>query len=114
MFIDFINIAYASISDSLCAFPHCLFAMNPFTCSGFCRLQFFCRCLSLLPVASIVVSAYPFFFMYQSVFGMLQYSFDWDDVEIAGDAVFGNVEIARDAVASWGYDVAVPDRPLQV
>jgi len=25
--------------------------------------------------------------MYQSVFGMLPYSFAWDDVEIAGDAV---------------------------
>ena len=93
---------------------HCLFAMCPLTSSGFCRLQFFCRYLSFLPVVSIVVFAYPFFFIYQSVFGMLQYSFV---AEIAGDAVdsfvwvFGNVEIAGDAVASWGYDVAVPDRP---
>ena len=74
--------------------------MKPFTCSGFCRLQFFCRILSLFPVASVVVSAYPFFFMCQSVFGMLQYSFVWDDGEIAGDAV-----------ALRGDDVAVPDRP---
>jgi len=77
-------------------------------------LQFLCRILSLLPVASIVVSAYPFFFMYQSVFGMLQYSFV---AENAGDAValeidgFGNVEIVWDAVALRGDDVAVPDRP---
>ncbi len=100
MFIDFISIAYASISDCLCPLLDCLFAMKPFTCSGSCRLQFFCRCLSLLPVALIVVSAYPFFFMCQSVFGMLRYSFDW-----------GNVEIVWDAVAVLGYDVAVPDRP---
>ena len=63
--------SYVSISVSLKALLHCLFAMNPFTSSGFFRLQYFCRCLSLLPVASIVVSAYPFFFMYQSTFGML-------------------------------------------
>ena len=98
MFIDFISIAYASISDSLCPLLHCLFAIKPFTCSGFCRLQFFCRCLSLLPVPLIVVSAYPFFFIYHSVFGMLQCS-------------FGNGLIVWDDVADSGDDVAVPDRP---
>ena len=84
----------------MCPLLHCLFAMKPFTCSGFCRLQFFCRCLSLFPVAFVVVSAYPFFFMYHRTFGMLRYWFVWDDVEIAGDAV-----------ALLGDDVAVPDRP---
>ena len=74
--------------------------MKPFTCSGPCRLQFFCRGLSFLPAALIVVSAYPFFFMYHRTFGMLQCSFGWDDVEIVGDAV-----------ALMGDDVAVPDRP---
>ena len=91
---------YASISDSLWALPHRLFAIKPFTCSGSCRLQFLCRCLSLLTAALIVVSAYPFFFMYQSVFGMLQYWFVWDGVLLGGDAV-----------ALLGDDVAVPDRP---
>jgi len=52
------------------ALLHFLFAMNPFTSSGSFRLQCFCRCVSLLPVASIVVSAYPFFFMCQSTFGI--------------------------------------------
>ena len=74
--------------------------MCPLTSSGSCRLQFFCRYLSFLPTALIVVSAYPFFFMYHRTFGMLQYWFAWDDVEIVGDAV-----------ALMGDDVAVPDRP---
>ena len=100
MLINFISIAYASINDSLCPLLHCLFAMCPLTSSGSCRLQFLCRYLSLFPVALIVVSAYPFFFMYHRTFGMLRYWFVWDDAKIAGDAV-----------ALRGDDVAVPDRP---
>ena len=107
MSIDCINIAYASISDSLCPLLHCLFAINPFTCSGSCKLQFLCRCLNLLPASLIVVSAYPFFFIYQSVFGMLQYWFVWDAVEMVWDGVL----LGGDAVALLGNDVAVPDRP---
>ena len=49
---------------------HCLFAMKPFTSSGLFKLQCFCKCLSLLPVALIVVSAYAFFFIYHKTFGM--------------------------------------------
>jgi hypothetical protein len=61
------------------------------------RLQFLSRLLSLLPVALIVVSAYAFFFMYQSTFGMSLNLLGGDDVKIEGDAVL----IAGD-------DVAVP------
>jgi len=66
--------------------------MKPFTFSGSCRLQFLCKCLSLLPVDSMVVSAYAFFFMYHKTFGMLQCLLVGDGVLITGD------------------DVAVPDR----
>jgi len=83
---------YVSISVSLYALLHCLFAMYPFTSSGSFRFECFCRCLSLLPVALIVVSAYPFFFMYQRTFGILQ------------------CLLVGDGVALLGDDVAVPDR----
>ena len=60
-----------------------------------------------MPVALIVVSAYAFFFMYQSVFGMLEYSFVGDGVFFVSVG-FSNVEIVGDAVALEGDDVAVP------
>jgi hypothetical protein len=53
------------------------------------------------------VSAYPFFFMYQSVFGMLQYSFVGDGVLFESDD-FRNGLFVGDAVALRGDDVAVP------
>jgi len=81
--------------------------MKPFTSSGFSRLQYFCKCLNRFPVALIVVSAYAFFFMYHSVFGMLEYSFVGDDV-LFENVGFSNVEIVGDAVALEGDDVAVP------
>jgi len=77
----------------LCPLLHFLFAIYPFTFSGSCRLQFFCRCLSLFPVALIVVSAYPFFFMNQRTLGIAYSLFVGDGVYLSGD------------------DVAVPDRP---
>lgn len=102
-----ISISYASISDSLYALLHCLFAMKPFTSSGSFRLQCSFRCLNRFPVASIVVSAYAFFFMYHNVFGMLQYSFVGDAVALENCGL-GNVKIVGDAVALGGDDVAVP------
>ena len=59
--------------------------MYPFTSSGSFRLQFLCRYLSLLPVAWIVVSAYPFFFMYHRTFGMLLYLLGGDGAYLMGD-----------------------------
>ena len=53
------------------------------------------------------MSAYPFFFMYHNVFGMLQYSFVGDAVLFVSVG-FSNVEIVGDAVALEGDDVAVP------
>lgn len=66
--------------------------MNPFTFSGSCRLQYFCRCRSLFAVDLIVVSAYAFFFMYHKTFGILQRL------------------LVGDGVLITGSDVAVPDR----
>jgi len=45
--------------------------------------------------------------MYQSVFGMLEYSFVGDGVFFVSVG-FSNVEIVGDAVALEGDDVAVP------
>ena len=76
---------------------HFLLAMYAFTFSGSLRLQFLCRLLSRFPVALIVVSAYAFFFMYQSVFVMSLSLSVGDDVKIDGDVV-----------VTAGDDVAVP------
>ena len=90
MFIDFISIAYALISDSLYAPMQFSVAMNPFTCSGLSKSQLRSICRNLFPTASIVESAYASFFRYHSVSKSL---FAWDVVFFTGD------------------DVAVPDRP---
>ena len=75
--------SYASIRLSLKALEHFLFAMNVFTLSGSAKRQFFCRCLSRLAVALIVVSSYAFFFI-QSIVFMIVVE---DDVKIVGDVV---------------------------
>ena len=74
--------------------------MNPLTCSGLSRLQFRSKCLSLFPVALIVVSAYAFFFMYHRVSKILFV------LEGVSNSLF-----VWDAVVLLGDDVAVPDRP---
>jgi len=88
--------SYASIRLSLYALLHSLFAMNVFIISGFANWQFFCRCLSRLAVALIVVSSYASLFIHSIVFMMVG-----DDVKIVGDGV-----------KLVGDDDAVPDRPL--
>lgn len=72
---------------------HFLFAMNVFMLSGSARRLLFCRCLSRLAVALIVVSSYAFFFIQSITFMivgdgvLIMIAFAGDDVKIVGDAV---------------------------